>query len=355
MEKLLLIVDDNKEIAEVMQEVLAELFDKIIYAPSVDSAKKRLDQFHFSYVILDINLEGRNGAEVVKYLVDHPDNPNNKTPFIIVSGIINPEFIARNSQKFSGILMKPFEHEELRQIIIKGLSGNTEPSAPPAPSPSLEEIPYLKCELPFPIVQLEQKVNKIMEQVKKNTKMKVIFTKMKIDRSDDFILTHIGLMINIATGISIQMEWNTDRTLEKFVYAAYLHNMALHNRPDLAKIKDKAQLESLKETLSPVDYKMVLEHPNIAGRTIDDIQDFPPDVGMIVRQHHELPKENGFPLGISFAKISPLSTIFIVAHDMAHYIMENEKWTLPDYISKAKIKFKGIHFQKVLSALSEIK
>ncbi len=357
MEKFLLIVDDNKEIVEIVSEVLEGLFDKIISAGTVEEAQNLLDKHHFQFVILDINLEGRNGAEVIKYLIDRPENPNNKSSFVIVSGIINPDFIQRNSQRFAGILMKPFEHSELRQIILNVLSGDKkEEPAPAADQASLDDVPTVKCDLPFPIVQLEQRVEKVMEQVKKNTRLKQLFNSMKIDRaSDNYILAHIGMVINISTGISIQMQCNTDKTLEKCVYAAYLHDMAIHNRPDLAKISSKDELEELKSTLSPQDYKLTLEHPLIAARTLEGMREIPPDVEMIIRQHHELPKENGFPMGISHVKIVPLSTVFIVAHDMTDYILNNPKWSVADYLNKAKIKFKGAHFQKVLSSLNEIK
>ncbi|MBC7538900.1 MAG: hypothetical protein H7281_08765 [Bacteriovorax sp.] len=58
--------------------------------------------------------------------------------------------------------------------------------------------------------------------------MKHLFTQMKIDRNiDNYIITHINMLINISTAICMQIEWNTDKTLEKFVYAAYLKDMAM--------------------------------------------------------------------------------------------------------------------------------
>lgn len=349
MKKKLLIIDDNIEIIEIAREILSDLFDDTIAVTSVEGAQESLTENTFSFVVLDINLEGRNGAEVIKFLVDHPENSNNSTPFVIISGIITPQFIQKNSQRFSGILMKPFDHSELRNIAESVLSNKP-------PSPRLEDIPYIKCNLPFPIAQLEQRVNKVMEGVRKNTKLKELFAKMKIDRStDNYILAHIGMLINISTGICIQLEWNTDKTLEKFVYAAYLHDMALAERPDLARINSNEELEDLKTTLSEYDYKLVLEHPNIADRSLEDISEIPPDVAMIIKQHHELPKGTGFPAKVPFQKISPLSTVFIVAHDLTDHILANPQWSMESYVKQAKSKFKGTHFIKVLYALDDFK
>jgi response regulator RpfG family c-di-GMP phosphodiesterase len=356
MEKRLLIIDDNKEIVEVAGEILLDLFDVVESANTVDQAISLLQNQTYSFIVLDINLEGRNGAEVIKYLVENPENSNKEVPFVIISGMITPQFVERNRQRFAGILMKPFAHNELRVIVENNLNGvKVETEAVPA-GPTIDEIPYLKCNLPFPIIQLEQRVNKVLDQVRKSSKLKQLFSDLKIDRTgDNYIITHIGMLINIATGICIQMEWNTDKTLEKFVYAAYLHDMALSERPDLAKITTFAQLESLKDKLSAVDYKLVFEHPNIAARSIDNMREIPQDVQLIIKQHHELPKEDGFPAKCSFQKITPLSTVFIIAHDLTEFILANQKWTMEDYIKKSKSKFKGIHFSKILSSLSDIK
>lgn len=361
MEKYLLIVEDNPDIANVIEEVLGGLFTNVIQAHTVDSAKLMLAQYDFSFIVLDILLEKRNGAEVLKYLKDKPDNYNVKTPVAIVSGIVTSDFIERNIKKYAGILSKPFDHDILRTLVECELDkqvANEElvTKSEVVEDETLDEIPRIKYDLPFPIEQLEEKVEKVLEQVKKNSKLKALFSQLKINRNkDNYVLAHIGVLINVSTAIAVQMEWNSDKTLEKFVYAAYLHDMVLQSRPDLARIKDTFHLELIKESLTPEDYKLVLDHPTIAAKVIDDMGEIPQDVGMIVRQHHELPKENGFPAKLPHMKIVPLASIFIVAHDMTHYILENPKWTVDDYLTKAKVKFRGGHFNKVMSALNSMK
>ncbi len=117
MEKILLIVDDNKDIVDVVQSMVEDLFDRIESASTVESALELLDGEIFSAIILDINLDGRNGAEVVKYLIDNPDNFNQATPVVILSGIITPEFTERYQRRFAGILTKPVNSDELRSLL----------------------------------------------------------------------------------------------------------------------------------------------------------------------------------------------------------------------------------------------
>lgn len=350
MDKVLLIVDDNQEIIDVVQEILKDQFDRIETAATVEEAQKKLNEQVFSFMILDIKLELRNGAEVVKYLVENPTNENNKCPVLILSGIINAQFAEKFGSRFAGVVMKPFNHDKLIAMVKTILiNGKADPE-------SSEDFPEAPCDLPFSIPQLEQKVAKVLESVKKNTKLKQLFADMNIDRSvDNYVMSHIGMVINISTGICMKLEWSTEKTLEKFVFAAYLHDMAISHRPDLARVHGSLfEIELMQEKLSASDLKIVMEHPTLAANKVATIPEVPPDVEMMIRQHHELPKENGWPNKLGHAKITPLATVFIVAHDLTDYIIDNPKWDLKDFMGKAKLKFKGPHFSKVLSALNEM-
>jgi response regulator RpfG family c-di-GMP phosphodiesterase len=356
MQKRLLLIDDNQEIIEVISEIISDLFEVCDSANTVEEAEELLKKNNYSMIFLDINLENRNGAEVVKFLLENPDNANKNSPFVIISGIITPQFVDKHQKRFAGILMKPFEHEEVRRIAEEILGIREVSIVKVLEDTPVDEIANLKCELPFPMAQLDQRVSKILDQVKKSAKLRQLFTQMKVDRNDDnYILTHIGMMINISTAICMQMEWNTDKTLEKFVYAAYLHDMALANRPDLARLNTFEALEEQKDKLTPSEYKLVLEHPNIAANSLVGMVDIPMDVEAMIRQHHELPKGTGFPGKHGHQKIAPLTVVFIVAHDLAEYILKNPKWKVDEYVAKSKSKFPGSHFIKIVRCLLDVK
>jgi response regulator RpfG family c-di-GMP phosphodiesterase len=358
MEKVLLIIDDSKEIVEVVENILGGLFDRIVTAASVSEALEKVKDNVFSFIILDINLEGRNGAEVIKYLMDNPENENNATPVIILSGIINEQFIERNSSRFAGVLMKPFDHDQLLRTVKDELEQEIfgEPVGISSIEADNEDFPEPPFDLPFAVPELKNKVKNVIANMKKNSKLKQLFAEIKIDRgSDNYIMSHIGILINVSTYICQKLDWSTEKTLEKYIFAAYLHDMALAHRPDLARIHGSMfEVELVKEKLSPADFKLILEHPNMAAKKIDEILDIPADVGIIVRQHHELPKENGFPAKIGHTKITPLSSVFIVAHDLTDFILEHPNWTIQEFMTKAKAKYKGQYFAKVLSVLNEM-
>lgn len=358
MEKVLLIVDDSKEIIEVVESILDGLFDKIVTAASVQEAQEKVKNFVFSFIILDINLEGRNGAEVIKYLMDNPENENNSTPVVILSGNITEQFIERNSSRFTGVLMKPFGHDQLLRVVKDTLEQAEfgEPVTSSISENANDDIPEPSFEIPFPVAELKNKVKSVLASVKKNPKLKQLFAELNIDRgADNYLMAHIGILLNVSTYICTKLDWTTEKTLEKFVYAAYLHDMALASRPDLARIHGTLfEVELLKDKLSAEDFKLVIEHANMAAKKIDETIDIPADVSLIIRQHHELPKENGFPNKVGASKITPFSTVFIVAHDLTDYILERPNWTIQEFMTKSKAKYKGQHFAKVLSVLNEM-
>lgn len=371
MEKRLLIIDDNKEVTAIVSHVLSYLFDAIDIANSVGKAKKYLVNRNYTIVFLDIDLDKRNGAEILQFLIDNPENANNEASFVILSGIITPQFVDRYQNRFAGILMKPFEHEDLVLMVDniftklegKKAIGLDDEEAGEFPEEFAHEFTEVKYDFPFPIIQLPLRVHKILGQVKKSVKLNQLLRGMKIDRSDNnYFLTHIGILINIASAICVQIEWDSDKTLEKFVYAAYFHDMVLANRLDLIKVNSQYDLDKLKESCSTDEYYLVFEHANIAANIVKNVPGIPADVEGIIRQHHEHPNGAGFPAKCSEQKIMPLSVVFIVAHDFTDYIISNPKWdpnnlrgSVEDYLAGASRRYQGIHFTKVFRALYKFK
>lgn len=354
--KKLLLIDDNVDVVEVLFDSFMDLFDLVDTAYDVDEACRLIGLESYELIILDINLCNRNGAEIIKFITDGASNPNKQTPVIILSGIITPQFIDKFQARFSAIFLKPFDQLVLRARVNAilntnkpKLSGDEEPS-------SSQEIADMHCAGPFSVDALKEQVDQVMVHIKKNTKLKQLFKQAQIDRNaDKYILTHVNLIINISAAICAKMDWASDKSLEKFVYAAYLHDMALSARPDLAHINTLDKLESLRSKLSEEEYRIVFDHPNIAVKMIAEISEIPPDVDIIIKQHHETANERGFPNGHGYQKITPFSAVFIVAHNLADYIIENPKWTMEEFIKINRSRLHGSHFTKIVRSLSDMK
>lgn len=352
----LLIVDDNIDFVGAVYDFLANKVSLIDTAYSIEEAGKYLIENSYHAIILDINLNNRNGAEVIKFINEN-ENLNKETPIIIISGIITPQFVENYKDRFAAILLKPIEPNELKNIVENILSQIKDEDGTEIPIAQEEDLKNdLQYAGPFQVDALKEEVSRVMVHVKKNSKLKQLFKQAMVDRSkDNYISSHIGMVINISAAICAKMEWNSEKTLEKFVYASYLHDMALAQRPDLARINTFAKLELMKETLSEEEYRIVLDHPNIAAKTIADLNEIPPDVDAMIKQHHEFGNETGFPTKCNYQKITPFSAVFIVAHTFADYIIENPKWTMEEFVKQNKSRLHGSHFTKIMKSLSEMK
>jgi hypothetical protein len=79
-------------------------------------------------------------------------------------------------------------------------------------------------------------------------------------------------------------------------------------------------------------------------------------VDIIVQQHHERPNGSGFPRGLLFNYISPLSSLFIVAHDLTQEILfKRASFSLPNFIVEKKAVLNQGNFKKVFAALEKVK
>lgn len=388
--KSLLVVDDESMFLDLVEECVEEDFDDIVKATSIEEAKDKLMQKMYDAILVDIDLSDGNGAEIIKYIADWKPCDNDGTPIVVMSGLVNDQFKAKFKDKFAGILAKPFKPGDLQATLLIALGktkrskssngelnlvGEEPAAAEEAPTEEVKankapdkkiEIEFAKEKVsvdifdpqvntPFKIENLSKKVNSIIKKkVQQNSKLKELFKKIKVDPNDPYMMTHIGLLINITTGISKQMDWGSEQTLEKFILASYLHDLALGDSTKLAKIGAKEDWQN-NDDLTPEEKKLVELH-SIASKTlVESKREIPQDVHTIIEQHHERPDGKGFPNGLDHKRITPLSSIFIVSHLLADYIIENPNWSVDKFVMKYKTCQKGPHFRKVFRCLDELR
>ena len=91
------------------------------------------------------------------------------------------------------------------------------------------------------------------------------------------------------------------------------------------------------------------------------VEEIPPDVDVIISQHHELPDGTGFPRGLNYQRITPLSTVFIVAHDLVRHLMLVDPQTgfsakdVEEWFLRSQNKFQLGNFKKVMAAIPRSK
>ena len=109
MLKRILMLDDNKDILDVVKEVLSyEKFEVRITSAS-EHIMEILQSFRPNLVIMDYKLNGTSGDAICKQIKKHPDLQH--TPVVICSAYLNKNDLLTCG--CDAIISKPFGLEEL--------------------------------------------------------------------------------------------------------------------------------------------------------------------------------------------------------------------------------------------------
>jgi len=163
---------------------------------------------------------------------------------------------------------------------------------------------------------------------------------------------HCFLSGYIACAIASNLEWGSETTFHKLTLASFMHDITLTDE----RIVD---CETIEEAASRDVPEAALEafrrHPAKVADMIRQMTEVPADVDSIVAQHHEHPDGSGFPRGITARYISPLATIFIVAHAVAKEVLFHpDDFSMKTMIDRLSERFPQSTFKKVLIAAADL-
>ena len=94
-------------------------------------------------------------------------------------------------------------------------------------------------------------------------------------------------------------------------------------------------------------------HPIHAAEYVRRMSEIPSDVDQIVFQHHERPDGTGFPRNLSGKLISPLSSVFIVAHAVVDFMSKREGESIDVFLTENEELYKSGNFRKIWLALKQ--
>lgn len=125
-----LIVEDESEIAEILEEELKEIkfTGKIYTADNFEKAKSLLDQNLIDYIISDWNLEGPTGLDLLKYIRTNEHYKN--LPFLMVTGNDQiEEMLWATEEGSSDYLVKPWTGKELQHKVFSAWAVHNIPNS----------------------------------------------------------------------------------------------------------------------------------------------------------------------------------------------------------------------------------
>ena len=110
----ILVVDDNKELREILEEYLRGDGDKVEGASNGKEALDRQNEKPFDLIITDLNMPELSGMELIKAI----KHENDKTEFVIITGYASMDS-AVEAIKIGAFdyIVKPFRMEELKVVV----------------------------------------------------------------------------------------------------------------------------------------------------------------------------------------------------------------------------------------------
>ena len=118
----ILIIDDHEVVRRGLRQILSDAFPSALFGEAATS-QEALDlaaREKWDILLLDINIPGRNGLEVLEEV--HKDQP--KTPVLVLSAFPEQDFAIRALKLgASGYLTKQSASDELHAAVRKALEG----------------------------------------------------------------------------------------------------------------------------------------------------------------------------------------------------------------------------------------
>lgn len=185
--------------------------------------------------------------------------------------------------------------------------------------------------------------------VAKNPKLSDMMKKV-MTGSHDYLGHHSMILSLVSCSMARCMSWVSDAIYLKLSLASFLHDVALDSS-DLALVTD---LKKEAHKFSASEVEQLKSHTLEAAHLVKAMKEIPPDVDNIILQHHERPDGSGFPSGLNAQRISPLSALFIIAHDYSRSCaLQKQEVSLGGFLVVNELLYSSGNFKPVLKELQE--
>jgi HD-GYP domain-containing protein (c-di-GMP phosphodiesterase class II) len=192
-----------------------------------------------------------------------------------------------------------------------------------------------------------------MKSIGQSPSLSQFLSLLKKDK-DKYITSHSVYLAQVACVFAAAMEWPSGSTFQKLTYAAFFHDIVLTNQM-LAQVDNLAELEEKKAFFTPNELIVYKNHPMVSAEVIRKFSEIPADVDTIIMQHHERPDGKGFPRGAGPTYVSPLSCLFIIAHDFVDRVILSPPFSVLDFVEGLDQRYHVGNFRKISETLKKNK
>ncbi len=276
-----------------------------------------------------------NRLDLEKYLT------KKKVSYLYVLKTATDEFISKFENVLTELLSGPVsDPQDVMQTAQDSVDTIQELSRKLGYTPKVQTLIKATSSLLVKISKKSKTLESVMGHLHKN--------------KDEYISTHSLALAQISCSLAKLMEWHSDSTFQKLTIAAILHDITLTNQK-LASVGSLEELEARKAEFTDEEIQSFPLHPYQAAQIIREFAEMLPDIDAIIIQHHENSSGTGFPRGLAPSKISALSTVFIVAHQIVDSVVAgNDPFSLYQFLMANPIENSSGNFKKVVDALKKV-
>jgi putative two-component system response regulator len=280
----ILAVDDEQTILRLMTLLLADAGYRCTTAESAQEARRRLAETTFELALCDMTMPEESGLDLVRHLADeYPD-----TPVVMVTAIDDPE-LARAAVELGayGYVVKPFTANVLLIAIANALNRRRLEIENRHHRERLAEIVLDRtAELRETVARLEES-QQALQRSREETIRRLA---LAVEFRDGETGAHVERMSARCERIARRLGLPPERC-ELIRIASPLH--------DIGKIKIPDRILVTPDPLTPEDWEIVREHPEIGYKMLAGSgQELLELAATIALTHHERVDGSGYPRGL---------------------------------------------------------
>ncbi len=342
----ILVVDDEYQNLFLMHDFLVPLGYQVSIAGEGTEAIQMAREGHYDVVLLDINMPGMDGFEVLTRLRNQEETKF--TPIVMVTGQGELEHRVRALDLGADdFLTKPVDWMELKARVR-----------------SLVKVKAYHDHMLHHQRQLEDEVNRRTQELRRATKkLHEAHSKLKeasldtiyrlcraAEYRDENTGGHIKRMSEYAAAVGRRMGLN-ERTVEGILYAAPMHDVGKIGIPDRILLKPGKLIEE--------EWEIMKQHTLIGARILEGSSGgFISLAAIIALTHHERWDGKGYPNGLHSRQIPLVGRITAIA-DVFDAMTSMRPYKQPFSLKKAFAIIedsRGTHFDPaVVDAFLSIK
>lgn len=286
----ILIVDDESMNLAVLEDLL-ETNGYINASCEIDPIRaiELYKQENFDLVLLDLNMPGKTGFEVMEAFSAH-GLPVPPPILVLTASVDNTIRIKALTSGASDFLTKPFDHEEVICRVT-----------------NLIKLHYAQKELALHNETLEQKVKQRTKELNESKLDAIYRLGLVADYRDTDTSEHTKRVGRVSQILGLGLGLTQDYC-ETLLYAAPMHDIGKVGIPDDILLKP--------DKLNDTEWEVIKQHTEIGANIL---KDSPSHIIKLAQEvaltHHERWDGNGYPVGMK-AKDIPISGRIVMVADV---------------------------------------